>query len=53
VADLLEDFNLSGDSLDVLLVLNLFFLKNFNCNLYSYQGVRLLPFLQLECEWLA
>ena len=29
---LLQNFNLSSDSFDIFLVMNLIFLKNFNCN---------------------
>ena len=50
MADLLQDLDLSGDSLHVLLVLYLLLLEDFHCDLKAKQTLSV-PFHLLECEW--
>jgi len=39
MSDLLQDFDLSGDTFDILLIMDLIFFQNFNRNLFSSECV--------------
>ena len=40
MSDLLQDFDLSCDTFDILLIMDLIFFQNFNRNLYHYINIQ-------------